>query len=258
MQEFNRLIEIVKKLRSPDGCPWDREQTLYSMKASMMEEASELLDALDNKDIENIAEELGDLLLHVVMHAQIAEESGLFTLEDAIRGINEKLIRRHPHVFAGAEAKTTAAVLKNWEEIKKQEKRGKPEPKSVLDKLPASMPTLMKAEKLQKKAASYGFDWDDTNAVFAKLEEEISELKEAALSGDKEKISGELGDVIFVTANLARHLGVDADESLRKTNKKFRDRFYYIENALAEKRARLEDAQVEKMEELWREAKQKE
>lgn len=255
MKEFDRLLEIVEKLRSPEGCPWDREQTLYSMKADMMEEASELLDALDNKDAENIAEELGDLLLHVVMHARIAEEDGLFTIEDVARGINEKLIRRHPHVFAGAEAKTTGAVLKNWEEIKKREKRGKPEPESVLDKLPASMPTLMKAEKLQKKAAAYGFDWTDTNDIFAKLEEEIAELKEAALSGDREKISGELGDVIFVTTNLARHLGADADESLRKTNKKFRNRFNYIEKSLAAEGKGLESASVEKMEELWQKAK---
>ena len=255
MKEFERLKQIVEKLRSPQGCPWDKEQTLYSMKTDMIEEAFELLDALDNKDIDNIKEELGDLLLHVVMHSQIAQEENLFSITDVITNLNEKLIRRHPHVFSGVDLKNTDEVLKKWDEIKAKEKTGKPTYQSVLDSIPSNIPSIIKAEKIQKKAAKFGFDWTDIKDVLNKLDEEISELKEAVSSGNKEKVCNELGDVIFAAVNVARHMGVDADESLRNTNKKFRNRFFHIEKTLEAKGKKLKDTTLDEMEAIWQEAK---
>ena len=179
MNEFDRLVDIVKKLRAPEGCPWDRKQTLYSLKDALLEETCELIDALDNKDIENIKEELGDVLLHVVFHSQTACEDGLFNIEDVARGINEKLIRRHPHVFKNEHYETAEQVKERWDEIKKEENKDKKVPESVLDKVPRSLPSLMQAEKLQKKASKYGFDWDNPEQVFEKLQEELNELQEA-------------------------------------------------------------------------------
>lgn len=257
MNEFDRLVDIVKKLRAPDGCPWDRKQTLYSLKDALLEETCELIDALDNKDIENIKEELGDVLLHVVFHSQTACEEGLFNIEDVARGINEKLIRRHPHVFKNEHYETAEQVKERWDEIKKEENKDKTAPESVLDKVPKSLPSLMQAEKLQKKASKYGFDWDNPEQVFEKLQEELNELHEAYKEKDKEHISEELGDVIFVLSRLASHLDISADESLRKVNNKFRRRFGFVEKALKETGKTLETASVAEMEEKWQEAKRK-
>lgn len=257
MNEFDKLVDIVKRLRAPDGCPWDRKQTLYSLKDALLEETCELIDALDNKDIENIKEELGDVLLHVVFHSQTACEEGLFNIEDVTRGINEKLIRRHPHVFQNEHYETAEQVKERWDEIKKEENKDKIKPESVLDKVPKSLPSLMQAEKLQKKASKYGFDWENPDQVFDKLQEEINELKEAYKEKDKEHISEELGDVIFVLSRLASHLEISADESLRKVNNKFRKRFGYVEKALKEDGKSLEKAKVTEMEEKWQEAKRK-
>lgn len=257
MNEFDRLVDIVKKLRAPDGCPWDRKQTLYSLKDALLEETCELIDALDNKDIENIKEELGDVLLHVVFHSQTACEEGLFNIEDVTRGINEKLIRRHPHVFKNEHYETAEQVKERWDEIKKEENKDKTAPESVLDKVPKSLPSLMQAEKLQKKASKYGFDWDNPEQVFEKLQEELNELHEAYKEKDKEHISEELGDVIFVLSRLASHLDISADESLRKVNNKFRRRFGFVEKALKETGKTLETASVAEMEEKWQEAKRK-
>lgn len=203
MNEFDKLIDIVKKLRAPDGCPWDRKQTLYSLKDALIEETCELIDALDNKDIENIKEELGDVLLHVVFHSQTACEDGLFNIEDVICGINEKLIRRHPHVFKNEHYETAEQVKERWDEIKKEENKDKTAPDSILDKVPKSLPSLMQAEKLQKKASKYGFDWENPEQVFKKLQEELNELHDAYKEKNKEHISEELGDVIFVLSRLA-------------------------------------------------------
>ena len=257
MQEFDRLVEIVKRLRAPDGCPWDKKQTLYSLKDAIMEEAAELVDALDNKDIENIKEELGDVLLHVVFHSETASESGLFNIEDVAKGINEKLIRRHPHVFKDEHYETAEEVKVRWDKIKEEENKNKKMPESVLDKVPRNLPSLLQAEKLQKKASKYGFDWDNAKQVFDKLQEELNELKEAYLEQDKEHISEELGDVIFVLSRLASHLDISADESLRKVNNKFRLRFSYIEKALKNENKSLDNATIDEMEAKWQEAKSK-
>lgn len=257
MQEFDRLVEIVKRLRAPDGCPWDKKQTLYSLKDAIMEEAAELVDALDNKDIENIKEELGDVLLHVVFHSETASEEGLFNIEDVAKDINEKLIRRHPHVFKDEHYETAEEVKIRWDKIKEEENKNKKIPASVLDKVPRNLPSLLQAEKLQKKASKYGFDWDNAEQVFDKLQEELNELKEAYLEQDKEHISEELGDVIFVLSRLASHLNISADESLRKVNNKFRLRFSYIEKALKDENKSLDNATKDEMEAKWQEAKSK-
>lgn len=257
MKEFDKLVDIVKKLRAPDGCPWDRKQTLYSLKDALLEETCELIDALDNKDIENIKEELGDVLLHVVFHSQTASEDGLFNIEDVACGINEKLIRRHPHVFKNEHYETAEQVKERWDEIKKEENKDKTAPESVLDKVPKSLPSLMQAEKLQKKASKYGFDWDNPEQVFEKLQEELNELHDAYKEKDKEHISEELGDVIFVLSRLASHLDISADESLRKVNNKFRRRFGFVEKALKETGKTLETSTAAEMEEKWQEAKRK-
>ena len=257
MNEFDKLIDIVKKLRAPDGCPWDRKQTLYSLKDALIEETCELIDALDNKDIENIKEELGDVLLHVVFHSQTACEDGLFNIEDVTCGINEKLIRRHPHVFKNEHYETAEQVKERWDEIKKEENKDKTAPDSILDKVPKSLPSLMQAEKLQKKASKYGFDWENPEQVFKKLQEELNELHDAYKEKNKEHISEELGDVIFVLSRLATHLDISADESLRKVNNKFRRRFGFIEKSLKETGRTLETTTVAEMEEKWQEAKRK-
>lgn len=257
MNEFDKLIDIVKKLRAPDGCPWDRKQTLYSLKDALLEETCELIDALDNKDIENIKEELGDVLLHVVFHSQTACEDGLFNIEDVICGINEKLIRRHPHVFKNEHYETAEQVKERWDEIKKEENKDKTAPDSILDKVPKNLPSLMQAEKLQKKASKYGFDWENPEQVFKKLQEELNELHDAYKEKNKEHISEELGDVIFVLSRLATHLDISADESLRKVNNKFRRRFGFIEKSLKETGRTLETTTVAEMEEKWQEAKRK-
>ena len=209
------------------------------------------------KDIENIKEELGDVLLHVVFHSQTACEDGFFNIEDVARGINEKLIRRHPHVFKNEHYETAEQVKERWNEIKKEENKDKKAPESVLDKVPKSLPSLMQAEKLQKKASKYGFDWDNTEQVFKKLQEELNELQEAYKEKDKEHISEELGDVIFVLSRLATHLDISADESLRKVNNKFRRRFGFIEKTLQETGKTLETTTVAEMEEKWKKKKKR-
>ena len=255
MESFNKLIEIIKILRSPNGCPWDREQNLYSLKNSMIEEASELLDALDNKDINNIREELGDLLLHIVFHSQIASEEGYFSIDDVVFGINNKLIRRHPHVFDKESIKTAEEVMVRWHQIKEEENKGKEKPKSILDKVPKNLPSVMQAEKLQKKAAKAGFDWDNVNCIFEKIEEELRELKEACNNENKENIQEEIGDFFFSVINLARHLKVDSDEAVRMCNKKFRNRFAFIEENLAKENKSINDTSIEEMDLLWNKAK---
>ena len=252
MKEFDRLIEIVKTLRAPDGCPWDREQNLYSLKDKMIEEAYELLDAIDNKDIDNIHEELGDLTLHVVMHSLIAEEENLFTIKDVLNRISDKMVRRHPHVFGNEDISKTEDVIKRWDEIKKIEKKGKEkESNSILDNVPVSLPSLLKSAKMQKIASKVGFDWKDINDVILKLEEEIAELKSAINNQDKENIEEEIGDILFATVNISNHLKVSPDNALRQTNNKFYKRFNYIEKHLQSIGKTFEECSLDELEEIY-------
>ncbi len=250
MKEFDRLIEIVTTLRAPDGCPWDRDQNLYSLKDKMIEEAYELLDAIDNKDIDNIHEELGDLTLHIVMHSLIAEEENLFTIKDVLNRISDKMVRRHPHVFGDEDITKTEDVVKRWDEIKKIEKKGKVS-NSILDNVPVSLPSLLKSSKMQKIASKVGFDWKNINDVILKLEEEIGELKSAIANQDKENIEEEIGDILFATVNISNHLKISPDNALRQTNNKFYKRFNYIEKHIQSIGKTFEECSLDELEEIY-------
>ncbi|HJV47542.1 MAG TPA: nucleoside triphosphate pyrophosphohydrolase [Bacillota bacterium] len=256
-RQFSRLREIITILRSPEGCPWDREQTHRSIRKNLIEETYEVLETIDDDDPEAMCEEMGDLLMQVMLHAQIAEDDGEFTVEDVVAVLNEKLIRRHPHVFGNVEAETSDDVVMNWEQIKAEEKREKGidlDQKSALSGIPRDLPALMTAYKISKKASAVGFDWEDVQDVYAKVEEELAEVKAAT---DPSHIKEELGDVLFAVANLARFLKVDAEEALALTNRKFKRRFEYIEKCLGETGRGFADTSLEEMERYWQEAKQK-
>lgn len=249
MKEFDRLVEVIKILRSKDGCPWDREQTLESLKPCLREEVAELLEAMEG-DVEEHKGELGDVLMNVVFQADICEEQGKFNIEDVAHEINEKLIRRHPHVFKEKNSDiSTDEVLVNWDEIKKKEKIHENR-KSAIDGVPKYLPALSKAQKIQKKASKVGFDWNEIGKVLDKVYEELEELKVEINRKDKEKISDELGDVLFSIVNVARFLDVDATEALEKTIKKFDRRFRYVE-----KKCDVEKTSLEELEKYWQEAK---
>lgn len=243
-----RLREIVSRLRAPDGCPWDIEQTHQSIRGALLEETYELIDAIDNADDANLREELGDLLLHVVMHAQMASERGAFEFDAVAAEICEKLIRRHPHVFGDRSAAGSAEVIEQWEQIKRAEKSGRT---SVLDGLPRAQPALMRAQHTQKKAARAGFDWNDAEEIFAKIEEEIAELREAISSGSEAGVTDEMGDVFFSLVNLARKLGQDSEMALNAATDKFAARFRAVERAAAESGRRVEDCPVEELNAYW-------
>ncbi len=252
---FARLVAIMEKLRAPDGCPWDLEQSYDSLKKYLVEEAYEVIEAIDDRDFQQLAEELGDLMLQPVFLAQIAKEQGLFSITDSLNAINEKLIRRHPHIFGDGEAKTSDDVKKRWDEIKNQEKADKGKKTvGVLGGIPRSMPALSEAREISKRAAKVGFDWENSGQVIAKLHEELEELSRADSDSEKED---ELGDLFFVLVNLARFHGVDPEEALRKTNTKFRLRFGHVEARLAEQGRAPETSTVAEMEEYWQEAKRK-
>ncbi|MCF6094693.1 nucleoside triphosphate pyrophosphohydrolase [Microaerobacter geothermalis] len=253
-KDFNYLKGIVSILRSPEGCPWDREQTHKSLKKYLLEEAYEVLEAIDDEDDESLVEELGDLLLQVMLHAQIAEENGYFSIEDVIFHLNKKLIRRHPHVFSIQKVRDSEEVVSNWDAIKaleKTEKEGQP-PLSVLDGIPKGLPALMDAIKLQKRAAKVGFDWEREEEVLAKVNEEFTELIQANTQEEKME---EFGDLLFALVNLARFLHIDPEEALMMTNRKFRQRFRYIEKRLSQGSKEWKDTNLEEMELLWQEAK---
>ena len=243
----------MKTLRSDKGCPWDREQTHESLRPYLIEEAYEVLDAIDAKDDNELKIELGDLLLQVVFHAQLAHEEGLFSIDDVSSAVSEKLIRRHPHVFGDAKADTSDQVLTNWEKIKQSEKG--PGKKSVLDGLPSHLPALLKAFRIQEKVARVNFDWQDIKAVFGKIREEISELEEAHDSTDQAAQEEEFGDLLFSLVNLARHLKVTPEDALRFTNEKFIRRFNYIEEKMSLTGESMDDATLEQLDLLWDEAK---
>jgi MazG family protein len=268
--EFQKLVGVMARLRAPGGCPWDREQTHATLRTYLIEEAYEVLDAMDSGDDLKFAEELGDLLLQVLFHAQLAQEEGRFTIADVVREIYEKMMRRHPHVFGNKRAKTAADVLKNWEKIKAQERKQAAEGKevkektekkdaSVLDGVPRSLPALLEANQLTRKAARIGFDWENVEGILAKLTEETGELR-AAL-GNRSRlpdIEGEVGDILFVAVNLARFLELDPEIALKKTSKKFSRRFREMERVTRERGTTLAEVPREEMERLWEKAKREE
>jgi MazG family protein len=249
---FARLVEIMARLRAPGGCPWDREQTFDTIKHYLLEETYEVMDAIDAKDWPELADELGDLLLQVVFFAQMASEAGYFDVADSVRAINSKLIRRHPHVFGEAEARTAEDVVRRWDEIKAEEK---PRPKGLLAGVPRSLPALVEAQKIAAKAAGAGFDWENIDQVFDKMHEELAELEAARETSNKDEIEGEIGDLLFVIVNIARFLKVDPEQALRKTNGKFRRRFAHVEEGLAAQGRTLPEATINEMEALWQASK---
>lgn len=256
MTQFERLVDIMAHLRAPEGCPWDREQTHETLKPYLIEEAYEVLDAIDDGDNGALAEELGDVLLQVVFHAQVANESGHFDAETVARSICDKLVRRHPHVFGDSEAEDADQVLSNWEKIKSDERRQKTNAHpSVLDGVPRHLPALLRAERIQKKVARVGFDWDNLDEVAKKTREEVEELIEVLDSDDRERMIDELGDVLFSIVNLARFVGLPPEEALTQTNRKFINRFRYIEQQLEARGQSPESSTLEEMDALWEESK---
>ena len=262
-EKFDELVAVMARLRAPGGCPWDREQTYGSLAQYLLEEAFETFDAIQEADstgdVTNLKEELGDLLLQVVFHATIGAERGEFTIEEVAEGISNKLILRHPHVFGDAKIETAEAVLDNWDTLKAYERKatGKEEKtkESILDEVPVHFPALLEGLKLTKKAAKVGFDWEEMNHIFDKLHEEVAELQKAMETRDAGEIGEELGDLLFVIVNLARRLDVEPETALKKTNRKFRSRFKYIEDELKRQGKTLEDSTLEEMDSLWNQAK---
>ena len=254
---FGELVQIMARLRGENGCPWDREQTHASIKPYLLEETYEVLESIDENDPAKLEEELGDLALQVVFHAQMADEAGLFTIADVLRGINEKLRRRHPHIFGDVKADTAQEVLFNWEQIKKLEREKAQGRASLLDGVPRELPALLRAHRLQEKASRVGFDWNEARQVFQKVEEELAELR-AAMEGEQpDRMEAELGDLLFSLVNLGRFIAVNPEEALRKTIARFIARFQYIEEELARRGTAPGQATIEEMDALWAEAKAK-
>ncbi len=255
-EKFQRLVEIMSRLRGPGGCPWDREQTFDTIKPYTLEETYEVLDAIDRRDWQELAEELGDFMLQAVFYAQMAAEQNLFRIDDALDAINEKLIRRHPHVFGSESAETAGDVKRIWGEVKAAEKKDKnKQDQTLLGGVPRSLPALVEAQQIASRAAAAGFDWENPEQVIEKLHEELAEFEEARREASAPALEDELGDLLFVLVNLARFVKVDPEQALRRTNAKFRQRFGYIERKLGERGKSLQDAGIAEMEELWQEAK---
>ncbi len=247
-----RLVEIVTRLRAPDGCPWDREQTHFSLRAALVEECYEVIDAIERRDDANLREELGDLLLHVVMHAQIASERGAFDLTEVMLSLCEKLVRRHPHVFEKSEARDKESVLTQWEEIKRREKGAGA---SVADDVPRTLPAALRAEKAQKKAARTGYDWPDVAGVIAKVREELDEIEGAIAANDTTAIECEAGDVLFAAVNLARFLKVESEMALNESTNRFLDRIRAAEAFARAAGQELRDCTPQELDMYWERAK---
>jgi len=254
---ITRFIELIAHLRAPDGCPWDRKQTLLTLRTNLLEEAHEVLEAIDNNDSEGLKEELGDLLLQIVLQAQIASENGDFNLFEVINGIHKKIVFRHPHVFGTVEVEGVNGVLQNWEKWKAEERvtKNKPENISILATVPKSLPSLALAQKYQERAARVGFDWPDIAPVIEKIEEEIDEVKNAS---DKSSLERELGDLLFALVNLIRWHGLDAESLLRQMNERFLKRFNFIEDEVNRQGRQMTDLSLEEMDEIWDQAKKAE
>ena len=244
---LSQLIEIVEKLRAPGGCPWDRDQTQASLLPYFLEEIYEVIESVEEGNMELLKEELGDILLHVVFQASIGKENEDFTLQDSLNYVNEKLIRRHPHVFADAKAEGPFHAKQNWEAAKHDEKKRE----SRLDGVPGALPALTRSQRLQEKASYAGFDWKKVEQVWEKVHEEIGELKEAEEKGITEQIEEEIGDTLFSIVNLSRFLGISAETALRKTNRKFTSRFAQVEKELKKRGKKVEDSSLEEMDEIW-------
>lgn len=259
-ERFAELVRIMARLRAPGGCPWDRKQTFDTIKSYLLEETYEVMDAIDLRDWDGLKEELGDLMLQPVFFAQMARDEGLFDIADSLQAINNKLIRRHPHVFADAIAQTPEDVKQRWDEIKTQEKseQGIAVAESLLDGVPRSLPALVEAEKISKKAADVGFEWPDINGVIEKLQEEAAELAGARDTADKAHIEHEIGDMLFTLVNVARFLKIDPEQALRKTNARFRQRFQFVEREVKASGANMAETPLDRMEELWQTAKRTE
>jgi len=252
---FEDLVALMHRLRAPGGCPWDREQTIATLKPFVIEEAYEVVDAIDQNNLDALREELGDFLLQAVFLSEVASESGAFDIYDTITAIHDKLVRRHPHVFGDVKADTADAVLGNWEKLKGRERKEGGDDKGVLSGVPKSLPALLKASRLTEKASRVGFDWRRTEDIFEKLTEEHKELAQAVAAGDEEEIEKEVGDLLFTVVNVARRLKVNPEEALQRTNRKFQNRFEYIERSIAAAGAELSDQSLEVLDALWNEAK---
>ena len=249
---FQTLVDIVARLRAPGGCPWDREQTHYSLKRHLLEESYEVIEAIDQGDPDRLSEELGDLLVQIAFHADIAREAGDFHLEEVLRKINSKLVRRHPHVFSDGQAKDAREVERNWEQIKAEERKEKGEIKSPVQGIPADLPALAYAQLMQDRVGKAGFEWDDISGVLDKLVEEAAEIKAAITPEEKQH---ELGDLLFSMVNLTRWAGAHAEDVLRQANQRFSKRYLGMENLAAERGLNFEALSLDEKEELWQEAK---
>jgi tetrapyrrole methylase family protein/MazG family protein len=249
------LQEVVAHLRAPEGCPWDREQTHASLRRHLLEESYEAISAMDSEDFAGMREEFGDLLLQIMLNAQIASEEGEFTANDVIRGIHDKIVRRHPHVFGNADIKDVDGVLANWEKLKEQERATNPHEGGLLEGVPAALPALTQAQEYQERAARVGFDWNEIHGVLEKVAEEVRELGQATDTGD---LVAEMGDLFFSLVNFARWKGLDAESALREANSRFRGRFQFIERTARQQGDRLSDLSLERMDSLWQEAKKAE
>lgn len=256
-KELQDLIALIKKLRAPDGCPWDQKQTKQDIGKYLLDEAYEVLDALAENNPRHIEEELGDLLFQILFIAEIASEAGEFSLADVMTSIKEKMIRRHPHVFGDVKVNSVREVKENWQEIKKQERGGKAAEDNLFGNIPHSLPALKRAQKISAVAAHYGFDWQNADDVLKKLKEELDELAGARTSGDAKKIEEEMGDIFFTLVNLSRFLSVDAETAASGTIDKFLGRFAYITEQLSARGQSLQDATLDEMDSLWNEAKEK-
>ncbi len=251
LDQFATLVDIIAKLRAPDGCPWDRRQTHHSLRENLLEECYEVLEALDVGDSERLSDELGDLLMQVVLHAQIAREAGEFELGDILRRINTKLIHRHPHIFGSLKVKDAEEVTHNWELLKREEREAGA---SVLDGVPKEMPALSYSQRVQGRVAQVGFDWEDLSGVIDKLAEEVTELRQATRHEEK---ATEFGDLLFTLANIARREGVDLESALREANERFYKRFTYMEELCQKRGLRFSELSFDEQNDLWEEAKQK-
>lgn len=249
------LLEIMAVLRSPGGCPWDAEQTHSSIRKDFIEETYEVIEAINKDDKELLKEELGDVLLQVAFHTQIEKEQGCFDFDDVADGICKKLIERHPHVFGQVSVSGTKEVLDNWDTIKRASKGQKTQGSSML-KVPKELPALMRAQKIQSKAKKAGFDWDDASGAFEALESEIKELRQAMMSGDKENIMEEMGDLLFSAVNISRFIGVESEEALTLSNEKFISRFVQVEKLCEERNIDMKTSSIDELDVLWNEAKQ--
>ena len=254
MMKFDELVDIVAKLRGPHGCPWDREQTRESLKPFLIEEFYELIDAIDENDNDGIKEEMGDLLFQIVLQSQLFSEEGEFDINEVVDGIARKMVKRHPHVFGDKVLKTSDEVEKWWKEHKRKEGKGHD---SVIGGVPSSLPALLRAQKLQLKATTVGFDWERIEDAFGKIEEEIREFREAVQRKERDEIEDELGDIFFALVRIANFVDVNPEDALRRTIRKFISRFRYVENEATKQGRKISDMKLEEMDVLWNEAKKR-